>query len=94
MAITVKVLQRPEGGVSYLRAAAKGLAITFSHLWKPKVTMQYPEQTSADDYQISPRWRGTHRMLTDEQGRPARPRCGPTAKRASLMSDPTVPFAG
>ena len=68
MAIGVKVMKRPGAEVSYLRATLKGMALTLSHLWRPKVTMQYPEEKSSKDWTLSPRWRGTHRMLTDEQG--------------------------
>src|SRR2546422_9148669 len=66
MAIGVKVMKRPGAQASYLRATLKGMALTFSHLWRPKVTMQYPEEKSSKDWTLSPRWRGTHRMLTDE----------------------------
>src|SRR6185369_13018761 len=69
MAIGVKVLERPPREVSYVRATLKGMALTFKHMFEPKVTMQYPEQKSTTDWGISQRWRGTHRMLTDEQGR-------------------------
>ena len=69
MAIGVKVLKRPERQVSYVRATLKGMALTFKHMFEPKVTLQYPEQKSSTDWSISQRWRGTHRMLTDEQGR-------------------------
>ncbi|HET9727534.1 MAG TPA: 4Fe-4S binding protein [Gemmatimonadales bacterium] len=68
MAIGVKVMKRPEREVSYVRAALKGMALTFKHMLEPKVTMQYPEEKSTADWSISQRWRGTHRMLTDEQG--------------------------
>ena len=76
MAITVKTVKRPDQEVSYLRAALKGMALTFSHLKRPKVTMQYPEQKSDDTWTISSRWRGTHRMLTDERGRALCVACG------------------
>ncbi|MGH7546725.1 MAG: NuoI/complex I 23 kDa subunit family protein, partial [Gemmatimonadales bacterium] len=69
MAIGVKVVKRPGTQASYVRATLKGMALTLQHLFRPKVTMQYPEQKSTDDWAITPRWRGTHRMLTDEQGR-------------------------
>ena len=75
MAIGVKVMKRPDKQVSYVRATLKGMALTFKHMLEKKVTMQYPEQKSTDrehglgTYALSPRWRGTHRMLTDEQGR-------------------------
>src|SRR5437660_1484731 len=76
MAIGLKVMKRPGTQVSYLRATLKGMALTFSHLWRPKVTMQYPEEKSSKDWTLSPRWRGTHRMLTDEQGRAKCVACG------------------
>jgi NADH-quinone oxidoreductase subunit I len=80
MAIGVKVLKRPERQVSYVRATLKGLALTFKHMFEPKVTMQYPEEKGTRDergtWSLSPRWRGTHRMLTDEQGRSKCVACG------------------
>jgi NADH-quinone oxidoreductase subunit I len=82
MAIGVKVMKRPERQVSYVRATLKGMVLTFKHMLEKKVTMQYPEQKSTDrdhgmgEYSISPRWRGTHRMLTDEQGRSKCVACG------------------
>jgi len=76
MTIGVKVMRRPEDQVSYLRAALKGMALTFKHLRQPSVTMQYPEEKSQDDWTISQRWRGTHRMLTDEEGRSKCVACG------------------
>ena len=82
MAIGVKVLKRPERQVSYVRATLKGMALTFKHMFEKKVTMQYPEEKSTDSehgggrWSISPRWRGTHRMLTDEQGRSKCVACG------------------
>jgi NADH-quinone oxidoreductase subunit I len=72
MAIGVKVMVRPEREVSYIRATLKGMALTFKHMLQARVTMQYPEAKSTDDWRISTRWRGTHRMLTDEQGRSRR----------------------
>jgi NADH-quinone oxidoreductase subunit I len=42
------------------------MARTFKHLVDPhKVTMAYPEEK----WELSPRWRGTHRMLTTEDGK-------------------------
>ena len=76
MAIRVTVVKRPEREISYLRATLKGMAITFRHLLQKKFTMQYPEQTSEPDWTLAPRWRGTHRMLTDEQGRAKCVACG------------------
>ena len=82
MAIGVKVMKRPEREVSYVRATLKGMALTFKHMFEKKVTMQYPEEKSTDgehgmgQWSISQRWRGTHRMLTDEQGRSKCVACG------------------
>src|SRR5258708_1554728 len=69
MAIGVKVMKRPGTEVSYLRATLKGMALTLSHLWRPKVTMQYPEEKSSKDLTLSPPWRGTHPLPTDQQRR-------------------------
>jgi NADH-quinone oxidoreductase subunit I len=82
MAIGVKVLHRPEREVSYVRAALRGMALTFKHMFEKRVTMQYPEEKSTDGahgmgpWSLTPRWRGTHRMLTDEQGRSKCVACG------------------
>ena len=66
MAIGVKVMNRPLERVSYVRATLKGMVTTLKHLVDPhKVTMQYPETK----WELSPRWRGTHRMLTTEDGK-------------------------
>ena len=73
MAIGVKVLERPIEEVSYVRATLKGMALTFKHLINPhKVTVQYPEKRDP----LSPRWRGTHRMLTTEDGKAKCVACG------------------
>jgi NADH-quinone oxidoreductase subunit I len=76
MAITVKTLARPEAESSYVRATLKGMALTFKHLFARKWTMQYPEQTSAADWTLSRRWRGTHRMAVDETGKAKCVACG------------------
>jgi len=81
MAIGVKVMKRPEKDVSYVRATLKGMALTFRKMLEPKVTMQYPEEKSAPEperggWSLAPRWRGTHRMLADEQGRSKCVACG------------------
>ena len=50
------------------------MALTFKHLIDPhKVTVQYPE---AERWDLSPRWRGTHRMLTTEDGKAKCVACG------------------
>jgi NADH-quinone oxidoreductase subunit I len=73
MAIGVKVLERPIEQTSYVRATLKGMALTLKHLVnRDTVTIQYPEQKWA----VSPRWRGTHRMLTTEDGKAKCVGCG------------------
>lgn len=73
MAVTVKVLERPEPGrTSYLRSALKGMGLTFKHLLMPKITLQYPEEQP----DLSLRWRGTHRMEVHADGRPKCVACG------------------
>src|SRR5690606_9225756 len=56
----------------YLVAIVKGLFITIRHLFKRKVTIQYPEQKR----EISPIWRGRHMLMRDEQGRERCTACG------------------
>ena len=74
MAATVRVMKRPEGKSSYVRATLRGMALTFRHLANPadRVTIQYPEEKR----DLSPRWRGTHVMETHEDGRPKCVACG------------------
>jgi|GEM_PF-43404 len=73
MAIGVKKVRRPEEGTSYVRAALKGMALTFRHLVdRDKVTQQYPDEKP----NIAPRWRGTHRMEVHADGRPKCVACG------------------
>ena len=75
MAIGVKVLERPIEQTSYLRATLSGMGLTLKHLLRPmseKVTVQYPEEKLG----VSPRWRGTHRMLTTEDGKAKCVACG------------------
>jgi len=80
MAIGVKVMKRPGAEVSYLRATLKGMALTLSHLWRPKVTMQYPEEKSSKDWTLAPRWRRhaphAHRRARTGQVR-SRAACAP-----------------
>ena len=56
----------------YLPAIVKGLAITFSHIFKKKATVQYPEQKRP----IAPVYRGVHVLKRDEQGRENCTACG------------------
>src|ERR1043165_8036692 len=78
----VKVLERPIEETSYVRATLTGMVTTLRHLLNTeKVTIQYPEEK----YSLSPRWRGTHRMLTTEDGKAKCVACGlcPTAEGAA-----------
>ena len=74
MAITTRVIQRPDPGrTSYLRAAFKGMTVTLRHMVNPKpVTQQYPEEQT----ELHPRWRGTHVMEVHADGRPKCVACG------------------
>lgn len=72
MAITVKQIDRPTDESTYLKAVATGMKHTLKHLFQPKVTVQYPEEK----WEIPPRWRGTHRMLTNEEGKAKCVACG------------------
>src|SRR5690606_21770435 len=65
MAITVKQVHRPTDESSYFKATLTGMGLTLKHMFQPKVIVQYPEEK----WQLSPRWRGTHRMLTTEDGK-------------------------
>lgn len=56
----------------YLPAIFKGMAITFSHIFKKKPTIQYPEQTRP----FSPVFRGLHVLNRDEEGRERCTACG------------------
>ena len=49
MAIGVKVMKRPGSETSYVRATLKGMALTLQHIFRPKVTMEYPEEKSTAD---------------------------------------------
>jgi NADH-quinone oxidoreductase subunit I len=49
----------------YLPALFAGLQTTVSHLFMPKVTVQFPEEQPV----LPPNYRGVHRLNRDEQGR-------------------------
>lgn len=49
----------------YLPALLKGLRGTLKHLFEKKFTVQYPEER----VEVSPRYRGLHRLNKDELGR-------------------------
>mgnify|MGYP000993554594 CR=1 FL=1 len=56
----------------YLPAIVKGMAITFSHIFKKKPTINYPEKTRP----FSPVFRGLHILNRDEEGRENCTACG------------------
>lgn len=47
-----------------LRELAGGMAVTLRHLFKPNITVQYPEQRTP----MSPRFRGEHALRRDNNG--------------------------
>lgn len=56
----------------YLINIFKGMLITFSHIFKKKPTIRYPEQKR----EFSPVFRGLHVLNRDEQGRERCTACG------------------
>ncbi len=56
----------------YIPGILKGMAITFSHIFKKQPTIRYPEQTRA----FSPVFRGLHVLNRDEEGRERCTACG------------------
>jgi NADH-quinone oxidoreductase subunit I len=56
----------------YFPAIAKGMGITLRHFFKPKVTIQYPEQKR----EFSPVARGRHILMRDENGAERCTACG------------------
>lgn len=56
----------------YLPALLKGMRITVGHIFKKKVTVQYPEQKRP----FSPVFRGLHILNRDEEGRERCTACG------------------
>ena len=56
----------------YLPAIAKGMAITFGHMFHKRPTVNYPEKTRP----FSPVFRGLHVLNRDEEGRERCTACG------------------
>lgn len=56
----------------YLPSIAKGMAITFSHIFKKQPTIRYPEQKRP----FSPVFRGLHVLNRDAEGRENCTACG------------------
>jgi len=56
----------------YLPSIAKGMSITFRHMFKKPPTIKYPEETRP----FSPVFRGLHVLNRDEEGRERCTACG------------------
>jgi len=56
----------------YIPGIAKGMAITFRHIFRKKPTVNYPEKTRP----FSPVFRGLHVLNRDEEGRERCTACG------------------
>ncbi|HLW62371.1 MAG TPA: NADH-quinone oxidoreductase subunit I [Flavobacterium sp.] len=56
----------------YLGAIAGGMSTTLKHLFKKKVTINYPEETRP----FSPVYRGRHTLMRDDEGRERCTACG------------------
>ena len=56
----------------YIPNILKGMAITFSHMFKKQPTIRYPEQKR----EFSPVFRGLHVLNRDEEGRERCTACG------------------
>ena len=70
----VQIDRRPMSFVErmYLPSIAKGMAITLSHVFKKKATVQYPEEKRP----FSPVFRGLHILNRDEEGKERCTACG------------------
>ena len=64
----VKWLEPPRLGLLdrlYVPAIVEGMVTTVKHMFKPSITVQYPEERP----QLPANYRGVHRLNRDEQGR-------------------------
>src|SRR3954465_2409418 len=68
----VSFKQQSFGEKIYFPAIVKGMAITFSHLFKKRPTIMYPEQKR----DIAPIYRGQHVLKRDENGAERCTSCG------------------
>ena len=69
MTVSVKPVRRRKATLMdrlYLPAIAKGLSITFKRMFKPKITMQFPEER----WTVRDRYRGMPVLVSDNEGRP------------------------
>ena len=64
----VRWVEEPKIGLLeqlYIPAIVEGLQTTVKHMFKPKITVQYPEEKA----KLPPNYRGVHRLNRDENGR-------------------------
>ena len=64
----VRWVSRPKMGLAerlYLPAIVLGLGTTVKHMFRPKVTQQFPEERP----DLPPNYRGVHRLNRDDKGR-------------------------
>src|SRR5437667_5705823 len=67
-ATDVHWVEEPKMGLAellYLPAIVQGLGTTIRHIFRPKITEQYPEQ----EPNLPPNYRGVHRLNRDDNGR-------------------------
>ncbi len=55
-------INRPKG--KYILPLLKGMCYTLRQLFTKPITIEYPEQKR----EVSKRWRGLHRLKTDDKG--------------------------
>lgn len=69
MPLTGKRLERPGRpgllAATYLPSILKGMWITLRHIFRPKVTLQYPEET----WTLPENYRGLPALVRDDEGR-------------------------
>jgi NADH-quinone oxidoreductase subunit I len=66
--VDVRWIEEPKIGILeqlYLPALFAGLETTMKHMFKPKVTVQFPEEKP----NLPPNYRGVHRLNRDQEGR-------------------------
>ena len=61
--------EKDELWYSFLQDLKAGMLLTFRHLFKKKITMQYPYEKETEEWSIPLRWRGLHALSVDENGR-------------------------